>query len=172
MFFNGWTGIWRTFVVGILAYITLILLLRISGKRTLSKMNAFDFVVTVAIGSTLATILLSKTVALLEGILALALLIFLQYAITWASIHYKFTSRIVKSEPRLLYHKGEFINKAVKEERIMKEEILQAVRNQGIASLTNVQSVVLETDGSFSIIKSSGESNQSTLSNVQKGSES
>ena len=51
-------------VVGVLAYVALVFLLRISGKRTLSKMNAFDFVVTVALGSTLATILLSTAVVL------------------------------------------------------------------------------------------------------------
>jgi uncharacterized membrane protein YcaP (DUF421 family) len=63
MFFDSWDGLLRVVVVGILAYTGLVLLLRISGKRTLSKMNAFDFVVTVALGSTLATILLSSDVA-------------------------------------------------------------------------------------------------------------
>ena len=80
MFFQGWTGLWL--VVGTLAYIALVLLLRISGKRTLAKFNAFDFVVTVALGSTLATILLNNSIALAEGILALALLIGLQYVIS------------------------------------------------------------------------------------------
>jgi len=82
MFFQGWTGLWRVLVVGTLAYIALVLLLRISGKRTLAKFNAFDFVVTVALGSTLATILLNNSIALAEGILALALLIGLQYVIS------------------------------------------------------------------------------------------
>lgn len=64
MFFNAWSDIGRVLVVGGLAYAGLVLLLRLTGKRTLSKMNAFDLVVTVALGSTLATILLSKDVAL------------------------------------------------------------------------------------------------------------
>ena len=72
-------------IVGTLAYAALILLLRASGNRTLSKMNAFDFVVTVALGSTLATMLLSADVALAEGVVALALLIGLQFVITWLS---------------------------------------------------------------------------------------
>ncbi len=59
----------------------LIVMLRISGKRTLSKMNAFDFVVTVALGSTLATVFLSKDVVLAEGLLELALLIGLQWIV-------------------------------------------------------------------------------------------
>ena len=74
MYFNGWESLLRTLVVGVLAYVSLVVFLRISGKRTLSKMNAFDLIVTVALGSTLATVLLSKDVALAEGALAFALL--------------------------------------------------------------------------------------------------
>lgn len=86
MFFDSWTGLGRVIVVGTAAYVILVFMLRVSGKRTLSKLNAFDFVVTVALGSTLATILLSKDVALAEGVLALALLVFLQMGITWLSV--------------------------------------------------------------------------------------
>lgn len=78
MFFDTWQGLGRIVVVGVLAYAALVIFLRFSGKRTLSKMNAFDLIVTVALGSTLATILLSKDVALAEGLLALLLLIALQ----------------------------------------------------------------------------------------------
>jgi uncharacterized membrane protein YcaP (DUF421 family) len=86
MLFQNWTGLWRVLVVGALAYCALVFLLRVSGKRTLSKMNAFDFVVTVALGSTLAAVFLSKNVALAEGVLAFALLIGLQFVITWLSV--------------------------------------------------------------------------------------
>lgn len=67
MFFSSGTTLIRTLVVGVLAYISLVLLLRLSGRRTLSKMNAFDLVVAVAVGSTFATILLNRNVSLAEG---------------------------------------------------------------------------------------------------------
>jgi len=63
MLFDSWTGLGRVLLVGVLAYSALVLTLRVSGKRTLTKLNAFDLVVTVALGSTLATVLLSKDVA-------------------------------------------------------------------------------------------------------------
>jgi uncharacterized membrane protein YcaP (DUF421 family) len=56
MFFSGWDSLLRTLVVGLLAYVVLVVFLRLSGKRTLSKLNAVDLVVTVALGSTLATV--------------------------------------------------------------------------------------------------------------------
>jgi uncharacterized membrane protein YcaP (DUF421 family) len=64
--------------VGAAAYFALIVLLRLSCKRTLAKLNAFDFVVTVALGSTPATVLLTSDVALAEGVLAFTLLVALQ----------------------------------------------------------------------------------------------
>lgn len=167
MFFNGWTALARTVIVGVAAYAALVVLLRVSGKRSLSKMNAFDFVVTVALGSTLATVLLSKEVALAEGALAFALLLFLQYGITWLSVRSRVVSRLVKSEPRLLFHQGQFLEKAMKDERVNEEEVRQAVRSQGHVSLETVAAVVLETDGSFSVMQQPDERvAASALSNV------
>ena len=85
MFFDSWTGLGRVLLVGTLAYVALVAILRISGKRTLTKLNAFDLVVTVVLGSTLATVLLSKDVALAEGDLAMVLLVFL-FAMNGAAI--------------------------------------------------------------------------------------
>ena len=143
----------RVVVAGTCAYGALVLLLRVSGKRTLSKMNAFDLVVTIALGSTLATVLLARDVALAEGVTALGLLIFLQYIITWLSVRSQGVSRLVKAEPRLLFHQGEFLRQAMRKERVNEGEILQAMRGQGIGSREEVAAVVLETDGSLSIIK-------------------
>jgi uncharacterized membrane protein YcaP (DUF421 family) len=67
-------------------------------------MNAFDLVVTVALGSTLATVILSKDVALAEGLLAL--LFALQWVVAWGSTRSQWVSELVKSEPQILYHRG------------------------------------------------------------------
>ena len=69
-------------------------------------MNAFDLVVTVALGSTLATVLRTKSVALAEGLTAFVLLIFLQFVLTWLSVRSRAVSRLVKSEPTLLVYQG------------------------------------------------------------------
>jgi uncharacterized membrane protein YcaP (DUF421 family) len=153
MFFDSWNGLVRVLVVGTLAYVALILLLRASGKRTLSKMNAFDFVVTVALGSTLATVLLSKDVALVEGVVAFALLVCLQFVVTWLSVRAKAVGRLVKSEPALLFFKGEFLSHTMKRERVTRAEAESAVRQHGGGSLAAVLAIVLETDGSMSIIE-------------------
>ena len=151
MFFDDWSGLVRVLVVGTCAYLSLIVLLRASGKRTLAKLNAFDFVVTVALGSTLATVLLSSSVALAEGVLALALLVGLQYVVAWASVRSRRVERLVKSEPRLLYRDG-FLPEAMRRERVTADELCQSARQQGHADLAQVTAIVLETDGRFTVL--------------------
>lgn len=146
------SAIWRTVIVGVLAYGVLLLFLRVSGKRTLSKMNAFDFVVTVALGSTLATILLGSDVSLLQGAVALGLLILLQFLITWTSVRAQWLRRAVTGEPALLLSNGRLLHDALRKNRVTEEEIHAAARAAGEDELARIRAVVLETDGSFSII--------------------
>lgn len=167
MLFDSWAGLLRVLVVGTLAYGALVFLLRVSGKRTLSKMNAFDFIVTVALGSTLATVLLSKDVALAEGVLAFAVLIFLQLAITWLSTRSERFQGFIKAEPRLLLHDGRMLASALQQERVTEEEVRAAVRAEGMAALEEVGAVVLETDGSFTVLPRHQGVEASALSNVQ-----
>ncbi|MDX6751424.1 DUF421 domain-containing protein [Geminicoccaceae bacterium 1502E] len=152
MFFDSWDGLLRVLVVGTLAYGALVLLLRVSGKRTLAKMNAFDLVVTVALGSTLASILLTKSVALAEGLLGFALLVALQYGVAWASVRSSRVRALVKSEPRLLLWKGRYLEDAMRAERVSQDEVLAALRGSGLADPFRIEAVILETDGSFSVI--------------------
>ena len=167
MFFNGWESLLRTVVVGVSAYLSLVVLLRISGKRTLSKMNAFDLVVTVALGSTLATVLLSKSVALAEGVLAFALLAGLQFAVTWTSVRLGWIRRLATGEPLMLMYRGEFLPVALRAARVTRDEIRAAIRSSGIESVAQVHAVVLETDGSFSVVRPGELGGESSLEGVR-----
>lgn len=153
MFFSSWEALGRVLLTGVLAYLALVLILRVSGKRTLAKMNAFDFVVTVALGSTLATTILAPNTALLEGVAALALLIGLQYVISWLSVRTTWFERLVKSEPTLIFYQGEFIEGALARQRVTTAEVRSAIRKSGIPGLDGVDAVVLETDGTFTVIE-------------------
>lgn len=152
MIFQGWSGLARTAVVAVLAYVGLVLFLRLSGKRTLSKLNAFDLVVTVALGSTLATILLNEDVALAEGLVALAVLIGLQYAVTWSSIRWAWVRRGVRAEPTILVRDGRPVEAALRRERVTEDEALSAVREAGGRTLSQAEAVILESDGTLSAI--------------------
>lgn len=168
IFFNGWENLFRTLIIGLLAYGVLVLFLRLSGNRTLSKMNAFDLIVTVALGSTLATILLSKDVALAEGALALGLLIFLQFAITWLSVRKRWIKRLVTGEPLMLLYRGEFLSQALRQARVTQDEVCAAIRSHGLGRVSEAHAVILETDGSLSVVKEGGAQTDSSLDGVRK----
>ena len=133
--FKGWESIGRVLFVGILAYTGLLFFLRISGKRTLSKMNAFDLVITVALGSTFSTIIISRQTGLADGLTALALLIALQYSVAWLSIRWPWFQDLIKSEPTLLFHQGNYLWQALRRERVAEGEVLAAIRGSGVAQL-------------------------------------
>ncbi|MDD5233067.1 MAG: DUF421 domain-containing protein [Syntrophales bacterium] len=156
MFWSGQWVLFRTAVIGILIYALLVLFLRISGKRTLSKMNAFDFVITVAIGSTLASVITSRETRLDQGALAILLLVGMQYVITWLSVRSDRFQSLIKAEPALLLFRGKCLKENMKRERVLRTEIEAALREQGISSVEETFAVVLETDGSFSIISRKG----------------
>ena len=167
MFFDSTYSIVRVLAVGTLSYIALIAVLRLTGKRTLTQLNAFDLVVTVALGSTLASAITSSDVSLIEGVVSLVLLVMLQYVVTWLSLRIKGFGRLVKAEPKMLYYRGKFQESAMFRERVRRDEILQAVRSRGLASLNDVEAVVLETNGRISVITSSKSAGISTLENVR-----
>jgi uncharacterized membrane protein YcaP (DUF421 family) len=167
IFFDSWQVLIRTASIGVLAYAGLVFFLRLSGKRTLSKMNAFDLVVTVALGSTLASILVSRDVALAQGALALSLLIGLQFVITWTSVRARWLRGVVTGEPALLVYDGRYLVDALRRERITESEVRAAIRSAGLAAVEDARAVVLETDGSLSVVRGDRSPSVSSLADLE-----
>lgn len=154
IFFKDWESIWHVALCCIIAFFTLFLFIRISGKRTLAKLNAFDFIVTVTLGSTLSSMILAK-VTLAEGSAALAIIIILQYALAWAARSNKTIEHLINSTPVLLYYNDAFIEDAMKREGVTKEEIFAEIRNYRLEQMNQVRAVVMELNGEISVIKKS-----------------
>jgi uncharacterized membrane protein YcaP (DUF421 family) len=171
MFFDSVYDLIRVLVVGVLAYVGLVVLLRLSGKRTLAKMNAFDLVVTVALGSTLASILLNADVSYSEGALAFVVLALLQLAASWLSTRWPAARAVIQSQPALLLRDGDLLAAELRRERVTAGEVRQALRAQGYGDQHDIAAVVLETDGTFSVIPRSNAGDRSTLIDVTQHDE-
>lgn len=152
LIFGGSDVILRTVLIGLMAYISILVIIRASGKRSLAQLNAFDFIVTVAIGSILASILINQNVTIIQGITAFSVLMIMQYIITKLSVHSRLVSQYIKASPSLLYHNGKFHYQNMKKERIVEAEIKQAIRSNGTGDMSNVKAIIIETDGSLSVI--------------------
>lgn len=142
----------RILIIAPAAYAALVLVLRLSGKRTLSKLNAFDLIITIAIGSTLASIITSKSLALVEGLTALLLLVFMQFVVTALSVRFKAVDRMIKAEPALLLKDGILLPGAMRRQRVTEGEVQAAARAVGISRLDQLEAVFLETDGSLTAV--------------------
>lgn len=156
IFFQGWSGPVRILIVGVLSYAALVLLLRLTGKRTLSKLNAFDLVITVALGSTLSTAILDRNTPLLDGLVAMGLLVLLQFAVTWTMVRRPGLHRLIRADPVLLMAGGALRPDTLRRERISDDEVLQAIRDSGGRTLADADAVFLQSDGSMAVIQREG----------------
>lgn len=151
-------------------YGAMVIILRVSGKRTLSKMNAFDFIVTIALGSTMASIALNKNIPLADGVAAVSIFVFLQYLLTWISVRIKFFKTLITSKPSLIFYKGSYLHEAMKQERITVEEVQCAGRNKGYSTLDEIDMIILEATGEFTLLETNKRGKTTTLENVQEPS--
>lgn len=157
IFYNNLQTVFVTGAKGFLMYVILIAMLRITGKRSLSKFNIFDFVITIAIGSVFASTMTSNDVKLAQASTAMIVLLAGQYIMSKLALKYDKFESIIKSDPALLFYNGSYIKETMKNERVTKREILQAARTNGASSLDDVWAVILETDGTMSVIKKSSD---------------
>ena len=153
IFFQGWQPIIRTAIGTAATYLALIVLLRIAGQRTLAKWYAFDLIVTVALGSTFANGVLSKDITVIQSILGFVILIALQFSIAWTVVRWSPLRVIVNPRPSLVLHNGKFNDDSMRRQRVSEADVRAALRQQGIASVEQVGAVVLEADGTFSVVK-------------------
>jgi uncharacterized membrane protein YcaP (DUF421 family) len=153
IFFQGWEPLARTAIGTSATYLALVVLLRIAGQRTLAKWYAFDLIVTVALGSTFANGVLSKDVSIAQSVLGFMILVGLQFVIAWTVVRWSPMRLIVNPAPTLVLHHGQFVGDAMRSQRVAEADVRAAVRRQGIAELESVGAVILEADGTFSVIK-------------------
>lgn len=152
LFWTSWEAVARAAILAAGGYFGLVLFLRLAGKRSTSKLNQYDWAMTVALGSMLATTALSTSIPLAVGLTAFATIIALQFAIAWTVVRSETVRGFVEAEPRLLYYRGTFLRDRMRKERIAEEEIRVAVREAGHGTLDSVIAVILETSAELSVV--------------------
>ena len=166
MWFDTWSDVLRVLLVGPASYAALVLVLRTSGKRTLAKLNAFDLVVTVALGSTLATIFLSTDVSWAEGLAALGVLALLQFLVALVTSRLPVARAAVTSAPALVLRDGRMQGDVLRRQRLTEDEVRQAIRGAGVGDVAAVAAVVLESDGSLSVVTTTQAGDRSALAGL------
>jgi uncharacterized membrane protein YcaP (DUF421 family) len=130
-----------------------VLLVRINGLRSFSKMTNFDFVMTVGIGSLLASSSQSQTwMAFVQGLLAMAMLFVVQYFAAKLRKHSDTAENIIQNQPRILVRDGIILEDALRETRVSRSDLLAKLREANVLHFTEVRAVILETTGDISVL--------------------
>src|SRR4051794_25044718 len=112
--FTSWTSLGRIAIYMVVGYVSLITLVRLYGKRSISKRNPSDFVITVAIGSVFAPFIMRAPISLVDGVFALTLFLRLQHLTEWATTGSKRVRKIVEGSPTLPVYDGKPIEQNMK----------------------------------------------------------
>lgn len=169
MWFDGWTDIGRIALSSLVIYGALIAILRFAGKRSLAKLNIFDLVVTIALGSILSAIVLNKDISISEGVTAFVALAGLQWGVSWASVRANWFKQLLRSDARILLKDGVFLEANMRTERITRSEVKAAIRKKGHGKIEDIAAVVLETDGELSVIVDGPAASCSALAPLLEG---
>jgi uncharacterized membrane protein YcaP (DUF421 family) len=92
--------------------------------------------------------------------------IVLQLLVTWLSVRVKIVRTLARAEPRLLLYRGQMLESAMQAERVTESEVLQAMRSQGVLALGDAEAVVLETDGTFSVVSTGDHRGRTSLAKI------
>jgi uncharacterized membrane protein YcaP (DUF421 family) len=135
---------------GVLIYIILIVFSRLVGPRSFARMTAFDLAVTVALGAIVGATS-TGGVPILQGLTGLSTLFFLRWLVAIYRRHN--LGKIVDNSPLMLMDGPEILPEYLKRAKITEADLLQSLRQHGIRRLEEVQAVVMERDGSISVLK-------------------
>lgn len=131
-------------------YVAVIIVTRVHGLRTFSKMSSFDFAATVAVGSIMASIAVTNA-SLVNGAVALVVMHLAQKLI--ASNRFRSSVRdLVDNRPVLLMLDGEFLDDALDAVDITRHDVIAKLRENGVTTIANVATVVAETTGDISVL--------------------
>lgn len=149
----GWVNVIALTLNAIGIYIAIILFTRLAGKRSFSKMSSFDFAMTVAIGSMIASTVLSKTVTLGTGILGLALIYILQISVAFLR-RFNGISKVVDNSPLMLMDGENIIKQNLHKAKVTEGDLRSKLREANVLNLSQVRAVIFESTGDISVLHS------------------
>ncbi|MDT0675423.1 DUF421 domain-containing protein [Autumnicola musiva] len=158
-FGSSWESLAAICITGIGIYAAVIIFTRITGKRSFSKMSSFDFAMTVAVGSIIASTLLTASVTLIQGIVGLGVIYMLQISIAFLR-RFKIISDHVDNSPLLLMDRTEILRDNLKKARVTEGDVRSKLREANVLNLSQVRAVIFETTGDISVLHSNDENEE------------
>ncbi len=165
---SEWDMILRALLLGPIALVWIIITVRVIGLRAFSKMAAFDFAVTVAIGSLLAMAATATDWIMFgERLLSMTALLFAQFLIAKSRLNSRLFSKIVSNDPLILMRNGKFDDDALHRARVTRDDVIAKMREANALRFDDVAAVILETTGDISVLHGSNSVDDKLLEPVR-----
>lgn len=157
----------RIIATAIIIVVYLIILVRICGLRSFSKMTGFDFAITIATGTLMASPIINSKISLLHGLVSVTALFVIQWAVSKLRKRIKFFSKLIDNEPKLLFKNGKFLDDNLSKSRVTKADIVAKMREANATDLSKITAVVLESTGDISVLHGDKEVDSLMLEGVK-----
>ena len=167
---TSWTVILMVIISAIGIYIAVIFFTRISGLRSFSKMSSFDFAMTVAVGSVIATTVLDENIPLIQAIVGLGALYALQIGVAKLRGISPLIDNLVDNQPILLMKGPQMLDENLKATKVTPDDIRAKLREANVTDFSQIKAVILETTGDISVLHTMDSSqvlDDKLLSNVK-----
>ncbi len=141
----------------VVVYVAILIGLRLSGKREIGQMTVFDLVVLLLIANGVQNAMIGPDTSLVGGLITAAALLGINAGVARLRLRWPRLRRLVEGTPTLLVLHGEVIEDHLRREGLDQETLEAALREHGVANISEVEMAVLETDGSVSVVPTGGE---------------
>lgn len=169
---SSWEAIGWVALGTALMYLSALISIRIAGRRTVTRLSAFDFIVTIAIGSLIASTVVAQEPAYAQGLVALMTLLAMQTIVGFLRQKSEAIRKLADFRPVMLFSEGSFdLPSAPWTAQLTRTEVEAALRERGVFSTDNVDMVILEPSGEISILEKGAEAPRNLMAGGVKNAE-
>lgn len=134
-------------------YLVVLVVFRLAGRRTLSELTTFDFVLLLIIGEATQQALLGDDFSIVNAMVVIVSLVVFDIALSLLKNKSRWLSKLIDGEPMIIVEHGQVLERRVRKARIDEADILEAARHsQGLERIDQIKFAILEKDGKISII--------------------
>lgn len=144
---------WEFAARGIAVYLAVLVMLRLTGKRSFGDLSAFDIVVLMVVGGSLRTAIIGKDASLIGPLIAVAAILIVDKGIGWLSARWPAFNRVVEGTPSILARNGQRDPQALKRHNIAEAEFERELRAAGLENEATVLTARLEPNGKVTLIR-------------------
>ncbi len=143
---------WELLLRGVIVYSFLLILIRITGRRQTGLLTPFDFILLLILSNTVQNAMNGGDNSLGGGLFLAGTLIAINWGMLFLSRHSRIIHWMLVGHPLFLMRDGAIQEKVMHRERVTHHELMSALRSAGITNIEHAKDVILETNGTISVI--------------------